>query len=109
MSEDRRGATVPVCTMGSGQCAVLPENMSKLCTSFWPLASAAMPVPWMVHSHRSYIPRIADRALTVKQLFDLRIFLQRLCKAKVLTRRAASDADASQLQWHLGFCAYVYP
>ncbi|CAJ1370192.1 unnamed protein product [Effrenium voratum] len=57
-----------------------------------------MPVPWMLHKHRSYIPHIAERALTVKQLCDLRIFLQRLCKAKLLTRRQASNADP--LQWH---------
>eukprot|EP00435_Cladocopium_sp_Y103_P063560 s207_g25.t1 len=62
--------------------------------------SGAMPVPWMLDRPRSHIPNIAERALSMKQLCDLRIFLQRLCKAKVLTRRAASDADGSHLQWH---------
>eukprot|EP00434_Breviolum_minutum_P041935 symbB.v1.2.037309.t1/scaffold5471.1/size26785/4 len=49
-----------------------------------------MPVPWPLDRQRAYIPNIAERALTLKQLFDLRSFLQRLCKAKLLKK----------LQWH---------
>ena len=59
-----------------------------------------MPVPWMLHKRRSYIPNIAERALTVKQLCDLRLLLQRLCKAKVLRGKAAAGSSGECLQWH---------
>ncbi|CAE7254436.1 unnamed protein product [Symbiodinium natans] len=55
-----------------------------------------MPVPWSSKRHRSYIAHIADRALTVKKLNDLRTFLKRLCKARILHRPGTQD----HLTWH---------
>ena len=43
-------------------------------------------------------PTSRERALTVKQLFDLHSFLQRLCKAKLLKKLPASNKVF--LQWH---------
>ena len=57
-----------------------------------------MPVPWPLDRQRAFIPNIAERALTVKQLFDLHSFLQRLCKAKLLKKFPASNKV--YLQWH---------
>ncbi|CAJ1399597.1 unnamed protein product [Effrenium voratum] len=57
-----------------------------------------MPVPWHARRARSFIPNIAERALTVKQLEDLRTFLQRVCKAKLLQDSGATGSG--HLQWH---------
>ncbi|CAE7748933.1 SPY [Symbiodinium sp. CCMP2592] len=68
----------------------------------------AMPVPWPVKRDRICIQNIAERALTIKQLCDLRAFLQRLCKAKLLKRTCddkcrsgtSGRAEDKQLSWH---------
>ena len=43
-----------------------------------------MPVPWSTERRCTYIPKVADRGLKVKQLWDLALFLKRLCKTKSL-------------------------
>ena len=45
-----------------------------------------MPVPWTKERRCVLIPDVADRGLKVRQLWDLTIFLKRLCKAKCLLR-----------------------
>ncbi|CAE6968347.1 TERF2IP [Symbiodinium natans] len=48
-----------------------------------------MPVPWSTERRCTFIPDVAERGLQVRQLWDLTIFLKRLCKTKCLTRPAA--------------------
>ncbi|CAE8612784.1 unnamed protein product [Polarella glacialis] len=43
-----------------------------------------MPIPWVPGRPAAVIDDITQRAMTVKQLQDLRLFLQRLCKSQVL-------------------------
>ena len=65
-----------------------------------------MPVPWPSDRDHICIPDVAERALTIKQLFDLRTFLQRLCKAKLLRRtsdakhRSPDSGRGTRLNWH---------
>eukprot|EP00438_Fugacium_kawagutii_P031870 Skav224123 [mRNA] locus=scaffold2427:317724:322270:- [translate_table: standard] len=60
-----------------------------------------MPVPWSSKRHRAYIDQIAERPLTVKKLNDLRTFLKRLCKARILH----GPGTQSHLTWH---CINLY-
>ena len=58
-----------------------------------------MPVPWPTDRDRIRIENIAERALTIKQLSDLRTFLQRLCKAKLLCRTEDDKSHKSKSAW----------
>ncbi|CAE8742589.1 unnamed protein product, partial [Polarella glacialis] len=55
-------------------------------------AQPKMPVPWSNTSTR--IPAVEHRAITIQQLRDLRLFLQRLCKVGFLKRQ-----DGSLIHW----------
>lgn len=60
-----------------------------------------MPVPWCNERRCTLIPDVAERGLRVRQLWDLCIFLRRLCKTKSLRRAGyAKDCDYDQwLEW----------
>lgn len=44
----------------------------------------AMPVPWRQTATPTLIEDVYDRSITVKQLLDLKAFLQSLCKTGLL-------------------------
>ncbi|CAK9014353.1 unnamed protein product [Durusdinium trenchii] len=57
-----------------------------------------MPVPWSTQRRRSFIRNVADRGLRVRQLWDLTIFLKRLCKTRSLLNSKHAE-ECGPIKW----------
>eukprot|EP00913_Durusdinium_trenchii_P002322 g2144.t1 len=62
------------------------------------LPSPPMPVPWSTQRRRSFIRNVADRGLRVRQLWDLTIFLKRLCKTRSLLNSKHAE-ECGPIKW----------
>ncbi|CAE8734022.1 unnamed protein product [Polarella glacialis] len=76
--------------LNSAGCCIslIISHATKMCAA----AQPKMPIPWSNTSTR--IPAVEHRAITIQQLRDLRLFLQRLCKVGFLKRH-----DGSLIHW----------
>jgi len=63
-----------------------------------------MPLPWQPGKRAVFIDDITQRAVTVTQIYDLRLFLQQLCKCQLLRQTSTfarlNDLLGRRLDWH---------
>ena len=62
-----------------------------------------MPVPWRTRGDKGFhhpIPNVADRAMQLRQLRQMRALLQRLCKTKLLWRTNYQTRERERITWY---------